>query len=133
SDVCSSDLRYVSGDVLLAPVRIGGIGAWKVRPVVVVTAEENGSLTVCPVTSKPPSDAPSVQISLDDFDRGGLDLFEESYTLTEHPTTIRPADVVGKKGSLLPETLAAIRGAVPMAQPPLNKRSRSRPRSRRRR
>ena len=118
--------RYVGGDVLLAPVRIGGIGAWKVRPVVVVTAGNNGSITVCPVTSKPPSDAPSVPLSLDDFERGGLDLFGESYTLTAHPTTIRTADVVGKKGSLLPETLAAIRRAVPAAHPPPWKRSRSR-------
>ncbi|GLI46639.1 hypothetical protein MBOURGENBZM_14310 [Methanoculleus bourgensis] len=118
--------RYVSGDVVLASVRIGGTGEWKVRPAVVVTAGENGSLLVCPVSSKPPSDTPSVPLSIDDFARGGLDLFQESYVLTAYPFTVRPAGVVAKKGSLLPETVAAIQGAVPAAHQPREKRSRRR-------
>lgn len=107
--------HYTGGDVLLASVRIGGPGACKVRPVVVVSTDENRNLLVCPVSSSPSSDGPSVPISLEDFARGGLDLFGESYVLSAHASTIRPADVVGKKGSLLPETLTAIRETLPAA------------------
>ena len=105
--------QYVSGDVLLAAVRIGGGGEEKVRPVVVIAAGENGCLLVCPVSSSPSFDGPSVPLSLDDFARGGLGLFTESYALAAHPSAIRSADIIGKKGTLLPEALAAIRGAVP--------------------
>ncbi|MDN7012766.1 type II toxin-antitoxin system PemK/MazF family toxin [Methanoculleus sp. FWC-SCC3] len=105
--------RYASGDVVLAPVRLGGGGKRKVRPVVVVSAGESGSLLICPVSSSPSTDGISVPLSLDDFARGGLDLFAESFALTTYAATIRTADVVGKKGTLLPETLAAVREAMP--------------------
>ncbi|KDE56399.1 hypothetical protein EI28_09790 [Methanoculleus sp. MH98A] len=105
--------RYASGDVVLAPVRIGGGGERKVRPAVVVSAGESGSLLVCPVSSSPSADGISIPLSLDDFARGGLDLFTESYALAAHAATIRTADVIGKKGTLLPETLAAVREAMP--------------------
>ncbi len=118
--------QYASGDVVLASVRVGGIGGRKVRPVVVVIAGENGDLLTCPVSSSPSTDGASVPLSLDDFARGGLDLFTESYALTEYAATIRTADVVGKKGSLLPETLAAIREGMPVAHRPHEKRSRRR-------
>ena len=116
--------RYVGGDVVLASVRIGGVGEWKVRPVVVVTAGESGDLLVCPVSSKPSVDSPSVPLSLNDFARGGLDLFGESYVLTAYASTIRTADVVGKKGTLLPGMLTAIRGTVPPAHRPREERRR---------
>ncbi len=80
---------------------------------VVVTTGESGDLLVCPVSSRPSIDGISVPLSLEDFARGGLDLFAESYALTEYAATIRTADVVGKKGTLLPETLAAVREAMP--------------------
>ncbi len=104
--------RYASGDVLLAVVRIGGGGERKVRPIVVVSPGESGSLFICPVSSSPSTDGISIPLSLDDFARGGLDLFTESYALAAHADTIRTADVVGKKGSLLPETLVAVREAL---------------------
>ena len=116
--------RYASGDVILAPMRVGGAGEWKVRPAVVIATEEDGSLLVCPVSSKPPSDTPSVQLSLDDFVQGGLDLFGESYVLTGYPLTTRPAGVVAKKGSLHPETVATIRESMPAAHQPRRKKPR---------
>lgn len=70
--------HYTGGDVLLASVRIGGPGACKVRPVVVISTGENGNLLVCPVSSSPSFDGPSIPLSLEDFARGGLDLFGES-------------------------------------------------------
>jgi len=118
--------QYVSGDVVLASVRIGGLGTWKIRPVGVVSAGENGDLLVCPISSSSSSDDPSVPLSLDAFARGGLDLFGESYVLTAYPSTIRAADVAGKKGTLLPETLAAIRETLPAAHHPPGKRPRRR-------
>ncbi|MDD4566333.1 PemK-like protein [Methanoculleus chikugoensis] len=108
--------RYASGDVVLAAMCIGGGGARKVRPVVVVSSGETGSLLICPVSSSPSTDGVSIPLSLDDFARGGLDLFTESYALAAHAATIRTADVVGKKGTLLPETLGAIREAMPGVQ-----------------
>ena len=76
--------------------------------------------------SRVSADTPSVPLTIDDFARGGLDLFQESYVLTAYPFTVRPAGVVAKKGSLLPETVAAIRGAVPAAHQPREKRFRRR-------
>ncbi len=104
---------YFRGDVLLAPLCISKGREAKVRPVVVLAAGENGCLLVCPVSSSPSFDGPSVPLSLDDFARGGLGLFIESYALAAHPSAIRSADIIGKKGTLLPEVLGAIRGAVP--------------------
>jgi len=105
--------QYAGGDVLLAAVCIGGEGRRKVRPVVVVSAGKGGNLLICPVSSNPSIYGVSVPLSLDDFVRGGLDLFTESYALAAYATTIQQADVVGKKGVLLPETMVAIRGAIP--------------------
>lgn len=116
--------RYASGDVILAAMRIGGVGEWKVRPGVVIAEENRGSLLVCPVSSKPPSDSPSVPLSIDDFARGGLDLFGERFVLIGDPFTLRPANVIGKKGSLTPETLAVLRGAVPAEHHPRKGRRR---------
>jgi mRNA interferase MazF len=105
--------QYAGGDVLLAAVCIGGEGRRKVRPVVVVSVGEGGSLLICPVSSSPSTDGVSIPLSLDDFARGGLDLFTESYVLTAYTTTIQKADIVGKKGMLLPGAMAAIREAIP--------------------
>ena len=55
-----------------------------VRPVVVVSVGEGGSLLICPVSSSPSTDGVSIPLSLDDFARGGLDLFTESYVLTAY-------------------------------------------------
>lgn len=105
--------QYAGGDVLLAAVCIGREGRRKVRPVVVVSTAKGGNLLICPVSSSPSIDGVSIPLSLNDFARGGLDLFTESYALAAHATAIQQADIVGKKGVLLPETMAAIRGAIP--------------------
>jgi mRNA interferase MazF len=91
---------YRAGDVLLAPVRMGGNRTGKVRPVVVVDTGERGVLLVCPVSSRPPPDAPMIAIRLDDFAEGGLDLFGESYLLPTYLCRVMASDVIGKKGRL---------------------------------
>ena len=110
--------QYVKGDVLLASVALDDRTSPKTRPVVVIRTEEPGRVHVCPVSSKPPSDAPSLPLTIDDFATGGLDLFGESYIMTSRVLTIRSGDVIGKKGRLTPESLADISGRAPGFAPP---------------
>lgn len=108
---------YSKGDVLLASVALDDRSAAKARPVVVVGTPEPGRIRVCPVSSKPPSDAPSMPLALDDFATGGLDMFGESYVMTSRVITIRSADVIGKRGRLTTDSLAAIAGGAPGIPP----------------
>jgi len=107
--------QYVKGDVLLASVALDERTPPKTRPVVVIRIKEPGGLHICPVTSKPPTDAPGLPLSIDDFANGGLDLFGESYVMTSRVLTIRSSDVIGKKGRLTQESLAEITGEGPAA------------------
>ena len=107
--------QYIQGDVLLASVALDDRSAPKTRPVVVIRTEEPGRVHVCPVSSKPPSDAPSQPLSIDDFATGGLDLFGESYVMTSRVLSLRSGDVTGKKGRLTREALAEITARLPGA------------------
>jgi mRNA interferase MazF len=122
--------QYVKGDVLLASVALDDRTPPKIRPVVVIHIEEPGWVSVCPVSSKPPSDAPSLPLSLSDFATGGLDLFYESYVMTSRMLTLQSGDVIGKKGRLTKESLVEITGKIPaVVQPgpaPVKKPGRSR-------
>jgi mRNA interferase MazF len=110
--------QYVNGDVLLASVALDDRTSPKIRPVVVIRTEEPGRVHICPVSSKPPSDAPSLSLTIDDFATGGLDLFGESYVMTSRVLTLRSGDVIGKKGRLSAESLAEITGRVPSVMLP---------------
>ena len=81
--------HYIRGDVVIAPVAFEERNRAKTRPAVVIATGRNNEVYLCPVSSKPPSDASSVPISLDDFSEGGLDLFGESYVLTSRVFVIR--------------------------------------------
>jgi mRNA interferase MazF len=105
--------QYVKGDVLLASVALDDRMSPKTRPVVVTGTKEPGRITACPVTSKPPADAPSLPLTIDDFATGGLDLFTESYVMTSRVLTLRTSEVIGKKGRLTAGSLAEIAGRVP--------------------
>ncbi len=100
--------HYQRGDVILAPVAFEERSGAKTRPAVVISASENGDVHICPVSSRPPTDAPCISICLDDFSEGGLDLFEESYILTTRIRTIRSGEVVGKRGRLTQECIALV-------------------------
>ena len=100
--------RYLRGDVILAPIAFEERGGAKTRPAIVISAAENRDLQICPVSSHPPTDAPYLSISLNDFSEGGLDLFEESYVLTTRIRTIRSGEVVGKRGRLTQECLTLV-------------------------
>jgi len=100
--------QYVRGDVLLASVALDDRTGPKTRPVVVIGTEGPGRIRICPVSSRPPTDAPGLPLTIDDFVTGGLDLFGESYVMTSRVLTIRSGNVIGKKGRLTRETLDEI-------------------------
>ena len=100
--------RYLPGDVVLVSIALDGRGGAKVRPSVVVRSGSDGTIGICPVSSQPPSDSTSILLGIHDFAQGGLDLFSDSYVMTGRILTIRNADVIGKRGRLLPEYLRAI-------------------------
>jgi mRNA-degrading endonuclease toxin of MazEF toxin-antitoxin module len=112
--------QYQRGDVILASVTLDDRSSAKTRPAVVIACDKTGVIHVCPVSSKPPSDASCMPVSLDDFAAGGLDLFGESYVMTSRLLTLRSGDVIGKKGRLTAESLAEITGRVPAAMLPNN-------------
>jgi hypothetical protein len=105
--------QYVKGDVLLASVALDDRTLPKTRPVVVILTDETGRIRCCPVSSKPPSDAPSLPLSIDDFATGGLDLFGESYVMTSRVLILPGGAVIGKKGRLTPDSIAGITAMVP--------------------
>jgi len=104
--------HYVRGDVILAPVPFEERNSVKTRPGLVVSTRENGDLFVCPISSRPPADGPSTPIGLNEFSKGGLDLFSESFVFTAKVSTIRSGDVIGVKGRLTAETSAEIGAQV---------------------
>lgn len=110
--------QYLRGDVVLTSVALDDRSSAKIRPAVVIATGDAGMIHVCPVSSRPPSDAPGIPISLDDFSEGGLDLFGESYVMTSRVLTLSSGKVMGKKGRLTHESLAEITGRVPAAMLP---------------
>jgi len=105
--------HYIRGDVVIAPVAFEERSGVKTRPAVVIATGKAHEVYLCPVSSKPPSDAPCVPISLDDFSGGGLDLFGESYVLTSRVLVIRSGEVIGKRGHLTEESITHITIRVP--------------------
>jgi len=95
--------HFVRGDVIIAQVPCFGRSGAKLRPAVVLGSTRDQELLVVPVSSQPSTDSPSLPLALDDFLDGGLDMFNESYVLISHVSTIHPRDVVGKRGRLTSE------------------------------
>jgi len=112
--------HYIRGDVVIAPVAFEERNRAKTRPAVVIAMGQTHEVYLCPVSSKPPSDASSVPISLDDFSEGGLDLFGESYVLTSRVFVIRSGEVIGKRGRLTEESITSIAIKVPPSLIPGN-------------
>ncbi|MDD1700772.1 MAG: type II toxin-antitoxin system PemK/MazF family toxin [Methanoregula sp.] len=110
--------HYTRGDVVIVPLALEERGGAKTRPAVVIGTTAQGNVYVCPVSSKPSSDAPSVPISLDDFSEGGLDLFNESYVLTSQVRRIQNGEVIRKRGRLTEESFASIAIKIPQSLVP---------------
>lgn len=114
--------HYCQGDVVIAPVAFEERSEAKNRPAVVIGTGDRDEVYLCPVSSKPPSDAPCLPISLDDFSEGGLDLFGESYVLTSRVRVILSGEVIGKRGRLTKESLSSIVIMVPQSLMPVHDR-----------
>jgi mRNA interferase MazF len=110
--------HYSRGDVVIAPVAFEERNSIKTRPAVVIATGSNNEVYVCPVSSKPSFDAPSVPINLDDFAEGGLDLFGESYVMTSRIRVIRSGEVIGKRGRLTEESISSIAIQIPPSLKP---------------
>jgi hypothetical protein len=113
---------FIRGDVVIAPVAFEERSGVKTRPAVVIATGTNNEVYLCPVSSKPASDAPCVPISLNDFSEGGLDLFGESYVLTSRVRMIRSGEVIGKRGRLTEDSITSIAIQIPQALIPKNER-----------
>jgi len=101
--------RFVRGDVVLVPLRIGGAGPEKVRPALVV-GKEGERLRVIPVSCTPSRDTPSVSLAPMDFSEGGLDIVRESFLLPAHAAWVFTKAVIGKKGRVTQEYLSLVSG-----------------------
>ncbi|WFN35583.1 type II toxin-antitoxin system PemK/MazF family toxin [Methanogenium sp. S4BF] len=94
------------GDIILAPFRLGN--STYPRPLVILAIANDEDLQVCPVTSRRPSDTPAMECSIHHFQKGGLDLFEDSYILLHETGTIRKKSIRSKKGTLEPDYFTAV-------------------------
>jgi mRNA interferase MazF len=99
---------YVPGDILLACVRLGVCSDCKTRPVVVLRSSPGELLHVCPVSSRPPADAPFLTLAPGDFLEGGLDICEKSYILVNICLRISVREVIGKKGRVATALLESV-------------------------
>ncbi len=108
--------HYSCGDVVIVSVALDERSGTKARPAVVIGSGESPDVFLCPISSKPATDAPCVPISLDDFSDGGLDLFGESYVLASRVVRIPSGEIIGKKGRLTEETITAVMSFVPLSQ-----------------
>ena len=86
------------GDIILAPFRLGN--STYTRPLVILRVADDENLQVCPVTSRCPSNVPALECSIHHFQKGGLDLFEDSYILVHEVGIIRKKSIRAKKGTL---------------------------------
>lgn len=100
--------RYFPGDVVLASMDMGGPGGKKTRPTVVIRESGKNYFLVCPVTSRQPGSGEYMPIDLDDFEKGGLDLFGESYVLVDAARPVEGRYIHGKRGRLMSSSFAAI-------------------------
>lgn len=94
--------EFFVGDVVLAPLRFGFTGGVKTRPAVVIESCGN-KIRLCPVTSRMPKDTAPVTLELDDFEKGGLSMFDESYILLYDIVELSKREIIGKKGRLTKE------------------------------
>ncbi|MDD4126892.1 MAG: type II toxin-antitoxin system PemK/MazF family toxin [Methanomicrobium sp.] len=103
--------EYFPGDVVLAPLRLDSRNEVKTRPAVVISSDGN-FIRLYPVTSRIPKDSPPVTLELDDFEKGGLSLFDESFIIISQILTIRSSEIIGKKGRLTREKISYLSSIV---------------------
>lgn len=98
---------YRQRDVVLAPFSFHKRDSIKVRPAIVL-GEESGDLLLAPCSRRKADSLPSITISLDDFEEGGLELFEDSVVLVAHQAHVPKRKIISKKGRLTMEAFERI-------------------------
>ncbi|MDO8841422.1 MAG: type II toxin-antitoxin system PemK/MazF family toxin [Methanocalculus sp.] len=98
---------YRPRDVVIVPFPFQQGEGKKNRPAVVL-AVESDQLLLAPCTRRPADGISAVKIDLEDFEEGGLDLFEESSVLIAHHAKVPVKKVVKKKGRLNEDTFNSI-------------------------
>ncbi|KUK70963.1 MAG: hypothetical protein XE11_0280 [Methanomicrobiales archaeon 53_19] len=98
---------YKKRDVVLAPFSFYPGDTAKVRPAIVLS-EESGDLLLVPCSRRLPDSPSAITIDLDDFEEGGLELFEESVVLVAHLTKMPRRKIISKKGRLSKEAFGKI-------------------------
>jgi hypothetical protein len=98
---------YRPRDVVIVPFPFQQGEGKKNRPAVVL-AVESDQVRLAPCTRRSADGISAVRIDLDDFEEGGLDLFEESNVLIAHHATVPVKKVIKKKGKLTKEAFEAI-------------------------
>lgn len=104
---------YRLGDVVRAEVRIDGRGERKLRPVVVLEQEKDGTLLVLPITSKHPAGTPNITLEPCDFREGGLDMHDASYVLTASKCRVYSRGGFERVGTLTAEAAEEIAATLP--------------------
>jgi len=104
--------RYFPGDVVIASMDLRGPGGRKSRPAVVIGEAGKNRFLLCPVTSRRPENSDCLPLGLDDFEKGGLDLFEESYVLFSDAGIVEGRYIHGKRGHLASSVFLEISGRV---------------------
>jgi mRNA-degrading endonuclease toxin of MazEF toxin-antitoxin module len=84
----------------------------KIRPAVVIDTDSRGFVRICPVTSRIPYDSSNIPLELNDFEKGGLSLFDESYILISEISRVRKNEIAGKKGRLTEEKISIISSRI---------------------
>ena len=90
---------YQPRDVVIVPFPFLHGESRKNRPAVVLSVESDTAL-LAPCTRRAADGISAVSIDLEDFEEGGLDLFEESTVLIAYQTTVPIKKIQKKKGKL---------------------------------
>lgn len=98
---------YQQRDVVLAPFSFYQGDSTKVRPAIVLS-EEAGTLLLAPCSRRQADSLSAITISLDDFEEGGLELFEDSVVLVAHQAHVPKRKIIKKKGRLTLEAFERI-------------------------
>jgi len=98
---------YRQRDVVLAPFSFYPGDSPKVRPAIVLL-EEAGDILIAPCSRRQTDSLLAITIDIDDFEEGGLELFEESVVLVAHQAKIPKRRIISKKGRLTREAFERI-------------------------
>ena len=102
--------KFIKGDIVVIPFPFSDLSGAKKRPAAIISNLEGNDLILCQVTSKNINDRYSIEISDNDFEKGGL-----KQQSNIRPNKIFTADeeiVLYKIGRLKEEKIKEITGKI---------------------